>query len=156
MAKCSVDHRRQFLGLIILHFCINVHSDFAVFVTGQVLHRLRVHLGIDEICNIGVPQHVGRDLEIQTVDHFAVVGRRLSENRRDRAFELLTVDVTGIAALLGGSCHDILPDALELGVGERAALAVCYDIGRIGPGLGLPQTLRKTFWGGYPAAPLLF
>ena len=38
--KCLVHHIEKFFGLIILDLCINVHSCFAIFMSGKILDCL--------------------------------------------------------------------------------------------------------------------
>ena len=45
--KCLLHHTEKFFGLIILDFCINVHSCFTIFMPGKILHRLGVNSRID-------------------------------------------------------------------------------------------------------------
>ena len=64
-----------------------------------------------------MPQLVGRHFEIQTIHHPPVMPGLLSQNRCHSMDDLLAVDVSDIGALFGGARHDVLPYALELGVG---------------------------------------
>ncbi len=45
-AKCLVHHIEKFFGLIILDLCINVHSCFAIFMSGKILNRLGINTRI--------------------------------------------------------------------------------------------------------------
>ncbi len=68
-AKCLVHHIEKFLWLIILHLCIDVHSCFAIFMSGKILNRLGINTRIKQICNIGVPELMGRHFKIQGIDN---------------------------------------------------------------------------------------
>ena len=49
MTECAVHYSRQFLGFIILHLGINVHSNLAVLMAGQVLNGFGIDLRVDQI-----------------------------------------------------------------------------------------------------------
>ena len=53
--KCLVYHIEKFLWLIVLDLCINVHSCFAIFMSGKILNRLGVNARVKQICDIGGP-----------------------------------------------------------------------------------------------------
>ena len=71
--KRLIHNAKKFFGLIVLDLCINVHSCFAVFMSGKVLNRLGVNACIKQICNIGMPELMGR--------HFKIQGKELPELR---------------------------------------------------------------------------
>ena len=112
--KCLLHHTEKFFGLIILDFCINVHSCFTIFMPGKILHRLGVNACIKQICNIGVPELMGRHFKIQGIDDPGVVFLAGSQRRLYRVFDALSVHIFIIGALLGGTDNNVLPHALEL------------------------------------------
>ena len=59
--KRLIYYVKKFFGLIVLDLCINVHSCFAVFMSGKVLNRLGVNACIKQICNIGMPLRYNYD-----------------------------------------------------------------------------------------------
>lgn len=59
--KCLVHHIEKFFGLIILDLCINVHSCFAIFMSGKILNRLGINACIEQICDVGVPLRYNND-----------------------------------------------------------------------------------------------
>mgnify|MGYP000158122775 CR=1 FL=1 len=54
--KRTIYYPKQLLWFIVLHFCIDVHSCFAVFVSGKVLDGLWINTSIEKIGNVSVPQ----------------------------------------------------------------------------------------------------
>lgn len=92
-------------------------------MSSQILHRLRVHIGINQIGDVGTAQLVSLDLKIHAVDDCIVMGGALTQNRGDGALQLLSVfKITGIGARLGGANRDVLPQACKLRVGQRASV----------------------------------
>ena len=63
--KCLIHNVKKFFGLIVLDFCINVHSCFTIFMSGKVLNRLGVNARVKQICNVGVPELMGRYFKIK-------------------------------------------------------------------------------------------
>ena len=55
LMKRTIYYPKQFLWFIILHFCIDVHSCFAVFVSGKVLYCLWINACIEKIGDVSVP-----------------------------------------------------------------------------------------------------
>ena len=53
--KRTIYYPKQLLWFIVLHFCINVHSCFAVFVSGKVLYCLWINARIEKIGDVSVP-----------------------------------------------------------------------------------------------------
>ena len=71
--KCLLHHTEKFFGLIILDFCINVHSCSAIFMSSKVLNRLWVNARIKQICNVATPELMGCHFKIQGIDNPGVV-----------------------------------------------------------------------------------
>ena len=59
--------------LIILDFRIDVHSRFAVLMACQILHRLRINAFVNQIGDVGVPQHVRSHLEAHRIHQLGIV-----------------------------------------------------------------------------------
>ena len=55
LMKRTIYYPKQFFWFIILHFCIDVHSCFAVFVSGKVLYCLWINARIEKIGDVSVP-----------------------------------------------------------------------------------------------------
>ena len=102
MTERCVYNSRKLLGFIILDLGVDVHRNFAVLVTCEVLNSFRIDRGIYQVGDICVAKLMRGNLEVQTIHHIAVVSGLLSENRSDRLGDLLSVDVAYIGALLGG------------------------------------------------------
>ena len=112
--KRLIHYIKKFFGLIVLDLCINVHSCFAVFMSGKVLNRLGVNACIKQICNIGMPKLMGRHFKIQGIDNPGVVFLAGSQRRLYRVFDALSVHIFIIGALLCGTDNNVLPHSLEL------------------------------------------
>ena len=53
--KRTIYYPKQLLWFIVLHFCINVHSCFAVFMSGKVLYCLWINARIEKIGFTEIP-----------------------------------------------------------------------------------------------------
>lgn len=119
--KGTVDCCRNILGTIIFDLCVDIKRLLDIFMSSQILHRLRVHIGINQIGDVGTAQLVCLDLKIHAVDDCIVMGGALIQNRGDGALQLLSVfKITGIGARLGGANRDVLPQARKLRVRANA------------------------------------
>ena len=59
--KRTIYYPKQLLWFIVLHFCIDVHSCFAVFVSGKVLHCLWIDTRVKKIGDVSVPLRYNYD-----------------------------------------------------------------------------------------------
>ena len=50
--ECSIHNAAYFLSFIILDLCIDVHSRFAILMTCQILHRLRINAFVNQIGDV--------------------------------------------------------------------------------------------------------
>ena len=55
LMKRTIYYPKQLFWFIVLHFCINVHSCFAVFMSGKVLYCLWINARIEKIGDVSVP-----------------------------------------------------------------------------------------------------
>ena len=94
-----MDYRCKLFWFIILYLCIYVHSYFAVFMSGEILDSFGIDGSINEICYICVPELMGCNMKIQRIDHIAVVGCLLSEDRLYGMDNLLSLAVSHIGPL---------------------------------------------------------
>ena len=101
-------------GFIILDLGVDVHSYFAVFVSGQILNGLRIDARMDKVRDIGMPQNVRRHIEVQTIGDVISVDAFLPRLRLELLFDCLTVDVPIDCTLLCASDFYIIPNALKL------------------------------------------
>ena len=69
---------RKLLGLIILDLGVDVHRNFAVLVTREVLHRFGIDRGIYQIGDICVAKLMRGNLEVQTIHHMTAMYRTYS------------------------------------------------------------------------------
>ena len=77
--ECCIHNAAQFLGFIILDFRIDVHSRFAVLMACQILHRLRINTSVNQIGDVGVPQHVRGHLEVHRIQQLGIVRLMLTK-----------------------------------------------------------------------------
>ena len=70
--KRTIYYPKQLLWFIVLHFCIDVHSCFAVFVSGKVLDGLWINTSIEKIGNVSVPQLMRGYIKVQRISDFWV------------------------------------------------------------------------------------
>ena len=127
-AESIVDNSGKLFGFIILDLGINVHSYLAVFVSGQILNRLRIDARMDQIRDISMPKKMGCHIEIQTIGDMVPVDTFLPWLRLELLFDCLTVDVSVERPFLGAADFNIVPNALELRIGQRFAIAVSDDV----------------------------
>ena len=85
--KCRVYDVQEFLWLIILDFCVNVHSCFTIFMPSQILNCLRIDPEIEKIGDIGVSELVRRYLEIKAIYYFGIVLLRAAQRWRNRVLK---------------------------------------------------------------------
>ena len=83
---------------------------------------------MDQIGDVGVPELVGCDMEIKTVDNTAVVCSFFSQNRGNSMDDFLAVFISGVGSLFDGACKNILPDPFELSARECIAIPICHNI----------------------------
>ena len=117
--KSGIHNSQQLFWFIILHFCINVHSNFAVFVTRQILNRLRINTRMNEIRNIGVSQQMRTNIKVDTVYDLRTIGALLPCFWLKLLLDSLAVDISIDCSLLGTPNRDIPPYSLELRCGQR-------------------------------------
>ena len=77
--ECCIHNAAQFLRFIILDFRIDVHSRFAILMACQILHRLRINTFVNQISDVGVPQHVRSHLEVHRIHQLGIVRLMLTK-----------------------------------------------------------------------------
>ena len=107
----------------------------------QILNCLGVNSGVNQVRNICVAKLVGCYLEVQTVHHISVVGGFFAKGRFHSMLNFLPVDISGVGSLFRGACFNVLPNTLELSIGQGTAFTVGNHILGGGLFLGFPQTL---------------
>ena len=80
-------------------------------MSGKVLDRLGVNACIKQICNIGVPELMGRHFKIHGVAVPGVVFLPVSQRRLYRVFDALSLHIFLLGALFGGTVTKVLPHA---------------------------------------------
>ena len=101
--ESTVYHPKQLLWFIVLHFCIDVHSCFAVFMSCKILNGLWVNTCIEQVGDVSVPQLVRGHIEIQRVSDFGLIFLRHTQRWGNCVFDALPIHVLIIVARLGGS-----------------------------------------------------
>ena len=114
--QCAVHDLGKLRRPIILGLSVNVHSHFAVLMTGQVLDRLRIYAGMDQVGDIGVTQLMRRDLEVQAVNDVLAVHASLARFRLKLLLDRLPIHVLVQRPFLRTTDPDIVPDPVELRV----------------------------------------
>ena len=87
--KRTIYYPKQFLWFIILHFCIDVHSCFAVFVSGKVLDGLWINTSIEKIGNVSVPQLMRGYIKVQRISDFGLIFLGHAQRWGNRVFDAL-------------------------------------------------------------------
>ena len=52
--KCGIYYIKKLFWLIVLYFCVNVHSCLAVFMPSKILNRLGINASIQKIGDVGM------------------------------------------------------------------------------------------------------
>ena len=89
LMKRTIYYPKQFLWFIILHFCIDVHSCFAVFVSGKVLDGLWINTSIEKIGNVSVPQLMRGYIKVQRISDFGLIFLGHAQRWGNRVFDAL-------------------------------------------------------------------
>ena len=58
VCKSTVYNRSEIFGLIVLQFAVDIHRCFGILMPCKVLHRLWINTGINQICDVGMTQHI--------------------------------------------------------------------------------------------------
>ena len=126
--KRTIYYPKQFLWFIILHFCIDVHSCFAVFVSGKVLDGLWINTSIEKIGNVSVPQLMRGYIKVQRIFDFGLILLGHTQRWSNRIFDTLPIYILIIVPGLSGADNDILPHSLELRGSQWLSFAVSDHI----------------------------
>ena len=87
--KRTIYYPKQLLWFIVLHFCIDVHSCFAVFVSGKVLDGLWINASIEKIGNVSVPQLMRGYIKVQRISDFGLIFLGHAQRWGNRVFDAL-------------------------------------------------------------------
>ena len=87
--KRTIYYPKQLLWFIVLHFCIDVHSCFAVFVSGKVLDGLWINSSIEKIGNVSVPQLMRGYIKVQRISDFGLIFLGHAQRWGNRVFDAL-------------------------------------------------------------------
>ena len=126
--KRTIYYPKQLLWFIVLHFCIDVHSCFAVFVSGKVLDGLWINSSIEKIGNVSVPQLMRGYIKVQRISDFGLIFLGHAQRWGNRVFDALSIHILIIVSGLSGADNDILPHSLKLRSSQRLPLAVSNHI----------------------------
>lgn len=126
--KRTIYYPKQLLWFIVLHFCIDVHSCFAVFVSGKVLDGLWINTSIEKIGNVSVPQLMRGYIKVQRISDFGLIFLGHAQRWGNRVFDALPIHILIIVPGLSGADNDILPHSLKLRSSQRLPFAVVRQI----------------------------
>lgn len=126
--KRTIYYPKQLLWFIVLHFCIDVHSCFAVFVSGKVLHCLWIDTRVKKIGDVSVPQLMGRHIEVQRIFDFGLILLGHAQRWSNRIFDTLPIYILIIVPGLSGADNYILPYSLKLRSSQWFSFAVSDHI----------------------------
>ena len=112
--KSTIYYPKQFLRLIVLHFCVDVHSCFAVFMSGKVLNCLWIDTRIEKIGDVSVPQLMWSHIKVQRVFDFRLIFLCHTQCWSDRVFDTLPIHILIVVTGLSGPHNYILPYSLKL------------------------------------------
>ena len=112
--KRTIYYPKQLLWFIILHFCIDVHSCFAIFVSGKVLYCLWINARIEKIGDVSVPQLMRCHIKVQRIFDLGLILLGHTQRWSNRIFDTLPIYILIIVSGLGGADNYILPHSLKL------------------------------------------
>ena len=112
--KRTIYYPKQLLWFIVLHFCIDVHSCFAVFVSGKVLHCLWIDTRVKKIGDVSVPQLMGRHIEVQRIFDLGLILLGHAQRWSNRIFDTLPIYILIIVSGFSRANNYILPHSLKL------------------------------------------
>ena len=112
--KRTIYYPKQLLWFIVLHFCIDVHSCFAVFVSGKVLDCLWINTRIEKIGNVSVPQLMRCHIKVQRIFDLGLILLGHTQRWSNRIFDTLPIYILIIVPGLSGADNYILPHSLKL------------------------------------------
>ena len=87
--KRTIYYPKQLFWFIVLHYCIDVHSCFAVFVSGKVLDGLWINTSIEKIGNVSVPQLMRGYIKVQRISDFGLIFLGHAQRWGNRVFDAL-------------------------------------------------------------------
>lgn len=122
LLKRTIYYPKQLLWFIVLHFCIDVHSCFAVFVSGKVLDGLWINTSIEKIGNVSVPQLMRGYIKVQRISDFGLIFLGHAQRWGNRVFDALPIHILIIVPGLSGADNDILPHSLKPRSNQRLPL----------------------------------
>ena len=71
--ESTIYHPEQLLWFIVFHLCVDVHSCFAIFMSGKILNRLWINSRIEKIGDVSVPQLVRGHIKVQRIFDFRLI-----------------------------------------------------------------------------------
>lgn len=112
------------MRFIILDFCINVHSRFAIFMPGEILNGFGVYAHIQKICNVGVPELVRGYMEVQTIHMVWEAFPMASENGVGHITDVFSVHILVADFLSCGVTFDMVPNTHKFPLRKGATLTI--------------------------------
>ena len=112
--KRTIYYPKQLLWFIVLHFCIDVHSCFAVFVSGKVLYCLWINACIEKIGDVSVPQLMRCHIKVKRIFDLGLILLGHTQRWSNRIFDTLPIYILIVVPGLSGTDNYILPYPLKL------------------------------------------
>ena len=112
------------MRFIILDFCINVHSCFAIFMPGEILNGFGVYAHIQKICNVGVPELVRGYMEVQTIHMVWEAFPMASENGAGRITDVFPIHILVADFLSCGVVLNMVPNSHKFALRKGATLTI--------------------------------
>ena len=96
-------------------------------MTCQILYRLGIDGGMDQVGDIGMPQQMRRHLKVQTIHHMAVIPCLFSQLRVKHILHIFPVHQLAGDPRLCRPGHNILPESLKLRIAEWATVPIGHN-----------------------------
>ena len=123
-SKGSINNSMQRFGFIVFNFRIDVHSRFAVLMTCQILHRLRINTFVNQIGDVGVPQHVRSHLEVCRIHQLGIIRLMLTKPWLYSMLDGLSIYIGVITAFCGRTDCYVLPGPHKLCFHQNSSLRI--------------------------------
>lgn len=79
---------------------------------------------MNQICDVGMPEHMGRNLKIQTVNHMAIVSCFFPKFRVKHILFIFSIYRLASYSWFCSSSHNVLPKLLELCIGQWLSIPI--------------------------------
>ena len=114
LCKSLIYDAEQFFWPVILYFRIDIHSGFAVFMSGEILNCLGIDTCVKKIGDVGMPKLVWGHGKIHGVNNPGIVGLMSSQCRAYLVFDPLSIDCLIASSFLSRANYHMLPYCVKL------------------------------------------